>query len=59
MRAGAGELDLRDVIRDPELMMTAKREVENIPEEDPSLSLSKHRRLKSMILPAHDETFDF
>ncbi|MBW1819767.1 MAG: ATP-dependent DNA helicase RecG [Deltaproteobacteria bacterium] len=48
-QAGAGELDFRDMLREPELLMAAKTACENILAEDPDLMRPEHAMLKTMI----------
>ncbi len=47
-QAGVGELDFREMLREPELLMSAKREAEQILEADPDLSRPENRLLKNM-----------
>jgi ATP-dependent DNA helicase RecG len=47
-QAGVGELHFREMFREPELLMTAKREADHIVETDPELSLPENRLLKNM-----------
>ena len=48
-QAGAGELDLREMFREPELLMTAKKEAVNILDRDPGLTGHENRFLKEMV----------
>jgi ATP-dependent DNA helicase RecG len=48
-QAGAGELDLREMFREPELLMTAKKEAEKVLAIDPELSGDENRILKEMV----------
>jgi ATP-dependent DNA helicase RecG len=47
-QTGVGELDFREMIREPELLMAAKREATRILECDPDLSQPENRLLKEM-----------
>ena len=48
-QAGPGELDLRDIFREPGLLLAAKREAERVLDFDPSLSLPGNRGLRQMV----------
>ncbi|MCD4716900.1 MAG: ATP-dependent DNA helicase RecG, partial [Desulfobacterales bacterium] len=48
-QAGAGELDLREMFREPELLMTAKKEAEQVLTFDPELSNDENRILKETV----------
>ncbi|MCP4666038.1 MAG: hypothetical protein GY849_06700 [Deltaproteobacteria bacterium] len=47
-QAGVGELDFREMIREPELLMSARKEAEQILDSDPGLSRPENRLLKEM-----------
>ena len=47
-QAGVGELDFREMLREPELLMAAKREAEKILDSDPELSHPENRLLREM-----------
>jgi ATP-dependent DNA helicase RecG len=48
-QAGAGELDLREMFREPELLMTAKKEADKVLAFDAELSGHENRILKEMV----------
>jgi ATP-dependent DNA helicase RecG len=48
-QAGPGELDFQEVMREPELLMEAKRAAEDILRADPGLAEPGHRLLMEMI----------
>ena len=48
-QAGAGELDLGEMFREPDLLLDAKKAAETVLEEDPTLSKPENRFLRSMI----------
>lgn len=48
-QSGKGELDLRMVFREPELLMTAKGEAEDVLDFDPELTRPEHLYLKKMV----------
>ncbi len=57
-QAGAGELDLREMFREPELLMTAKNEAEKVLAFDPELSKDENRILKKMVRSFSMEPLD-
>ncbi len=48
-QTGPGELDLRDIFREPELLMAAKSEAEMVLDSDADLSQESNRGLRHMI----------
>jgi len=48
-QAGAGELDFREMFREPELLMTAKKEAEKVLASDPELLSNENCILKEMV----------
>jgi len=48
-QAGSGELDLREVSRDPGLLQAAKELADAIVSRDPSFSLEEHRGLRAVV----------
>jgi ATP-dependent DNA helicase RecG len=58
-QAGAGELDFKEVFREPELLKAAKREAEGVIESDPELSGPEHQALKQMIQWSPKTALDF
>jgi ATP-dependent DNA helicase RecG len=50
-QSGPGDLDLRAVFREPELLMAAKQEAERILKADPQLLRPENLRLKDLIIP--------
>jgi ATP-dependent DNA helicase RecG len=48
-QSGAGELDFREMFREPELLMTAKREAERVLDSDPELSFPENHMLRDMV----------
>ncbi|MBW2345674.1 MAG: ATP-dependent DNA helicase RecG [Deltaproteobacteria bacterium] len=57
-QAGAGELDLREMFREPELLTTAKEEAEKVLAFDPELSGDENRILKEMVRSFSMEPLD-
>jgi len=51
-QAGAGELDLGEILREPELLMAASLEAERMVHSDPDLSRPENRILREMAQPA-------
>lgn len=49
-QAGAGELDFREMLREPDLLMAAKKACEQILSKDPDLSRPEHNLLKTLIV---------
>lgn len=49
MQAGLGELDLAEMMREPELLEKAKRAAEGIIREDPELAKAEHRALRRFV----------
>jgi ATP-dependent DNA helicase RecG len=58
-QAGAGDLDFMEVFREPELLLSAKREAEHILASDPTLSHYKNRIMREMIKPSFAILTDF
>jgi ATP-dependent DNA helicase RecG len=58
-QAGAGELDFKEMIREPELLMAAKREAERLIELDPELSARENRILRETIKQVQHNSLDF
>jgi ATP-dependent DNA helicase RecG len=50
-QTGAGELDLGEVFREPELLMAAKEEAEGILQGDPTLARPEHRFMRQRVVP--------
>jgi ATP-dependent DNA helicase RecG len=48
-QAGAGEIDLMEIMEEPELLMEAKRAAEEIIESDPELRDPGHRYIKKIV----------
>jgi ATP-dependent DNA helicase RecG len=48
-QAGAGELDFTEMLREPELLMAAKKQADALIHSDPTLSTPQHRRLKQLL----------
>jgi len=59
VQAGAGELDLSEVFREPELLMAAKKEAEKVLDSDPELSLPENRILRQMAESTYTGPTDF
>jgi len=57
-QAGAGELDFREMFREPELLMTAKKEAEKVLASDPELLGNENRILKEMVRSFSTEPLD-
>jgi ATP-dependent DNA helicase RecG len=47
-QAGVGELNFREMLREPELLMAAKREADNIVASDPELSRPENRLVREI-----------
>jgi ATP-dependent DNA helicase RecG len=50
-QAGRGELDMTEVLREPELLFAARKEAEKLLEGDPGLSRPENRLLKQLLEP--------
>jgi ATP-dependent DNA helicase RecG len=50
-QTGAGEVDTRDVLREPQLLNAAREAVLGILKKDPLLTASEHAGLRKMLLP--------
>ncbi|MFC1866599.1 ATP-dependent DNA helicase RecG [Thermodesulfobacteriota bacterium] len=48
-QSGVGELDIFEMLREPDLLLDAKCEAQNLIESDPELLVSDHRHLKVMM----------
>jgi ATP-dependent DNA helicase RecG len=48
-QSGLGELDFAELIREPDLLLDAKREAQNLISSDPELLLPEHSQLRLMI----------
>ncbi len=57
-QAGPGELDFREMLREPELLTAARREAEQILESDPALSRPGNLLLKEMTQPMDSGPLD-
>ena len=57
-QAGAGELDFREMFREPELLMAAKREAEIVLDGDPELSKPENHKLRIMLEMQWDRPLD-
>jgi ATP-dependent DNA helicase RecG len=58
-QAGAGELDVKEVFREPGLLKAAKREAERVIDSDPELSRPENQALKQMIQWSPKTALDF
>jgi len=59
LQAGAGELDFSEVFREPELLLSAKREAEQILESDPELLRAENRMLRQIVESTYSGPTDF
>jgi ATP-dependent DNA helicase RecG len=57
-QAGAGELNLKEMFREPELLMTAKREADELLAADPALSKDDNRNLRELVGSFSTEPLD-
>jgi len=57
-QAGAGELDLMEMLREPELLLEAKKQADALVDSDPTLSKPGHRRLKRLLQGTPDRRLD-
>lgn len=48
-QSGMGDLDFSEMLREPDLLLDAKREAQRLIESDPELSRSEHRHLRTMV----------
>lgn len=58
-QAGTGELDFAEMFREPELLMTAKKEAEQVLDSDPELSRPENRLLRNMVQTDFPGVLDF
>jgi len=58
-QAGSGELEFSEMFREPELLMTAKKEAERILDGDPRLSRPENRMLRSVLQGESPGMLDF
>jgi ATP-dependent DNA helicase RecG len=58
-QAGSGELEFSEMFREPELLITAKNEAEQILDSDPDLSNPENRILRNIIQAESPGMLDF
>jgi ATP-dependent DNA helicase RecG len=58
-QAGMGELDYADIVKDWDLVSTAKNEAQNLVEIDPDLMSPENRRLKGLVESILQRPLDF
>ena len=58
-QAGMGELDYTDIVKDWDLLSTAKNEAQNLVEIDPDLISPENRRLKGLVESILTRPLDF
>jgi ATP-dependent DNA helicase RecG len=57
-QAGLGELDLSEIIREPDLLLSAKRAAQHLLASDPGLLKPQHGLLKNLVESVLDRTLD-
>lgn len=57
-QAGLGELDLSEMIREPDLLLSAKRAAQHLLASDPGLLKPQHGLLKNLVESVLDRTLD-
>jgi len=58
-QAGAGELDLTEMFREPELLLVAKRKAYMLVDSDPALSRPENRMLSKIIQVPRGTPLDY